>query len=265
MSSRKQPPADEDVLYLDVDQTGKDESLDDILKQAQESAERRAERRAVEAATPGAAGGGEEIVEETVIEEIDTSELTRRIADIEGENQKLRGLVDELKDALQRKQADYENFRKRMQRDKEDFQKYANSNLLKESLPVLDNLERALMVGPDAGADALRQGVDLVLKQLKDALARFGLQDVVAIGQEFDPNYHEAVASEVSSDLPPNTVMAELQKGYVYHDRLLRPAFVKVAMAAPESGGSTTAGADGGADGADGAADDTSSKANGDE
>lgn len=242
-------PADDDVLYLDADGGSSDESLDDILKQAQESADRIAQkqRAAREAKDEGAAPGQpEEIVEEIVIDEtaseaappapsaappVSPSVLGRRVAELEDENAKLKSELEEYKDGLRRKQAEFENFRKRMQRDKEDFQKYAHGDLLKELLPVLDNFERAMMVDSQADMESLRAGIDLIFRQLRDALTRYGLKEVVAIGQEFDPNVHEAVASEPSTELPPNTVISELQKGYQHHDRLLRAACVKVATA----------------------------------
>lgn len=249
------PPVDEDVLYLDADDASQEDSLENILKEAQASAERLAERhkaKAPDAATAPAAAGGpdptaatapaapsepppamemEEIVEE-VVEEAppEANALALQVAELSSENERLKLETRELRDAVLRKQAEFENFRKRMQRDKEDFEKYSNGALLKEILPVLDNLERALMVESSADVASLRQGVELVFRQLRDGLARYGLKEVVAIGQEFDPNVHEAVASDPDSDLPSNTVVAELQKGYLHHDRLLRAAFVKVAM-----------------------------------
>lgn len=245
-------PADDDVLYLDADGGTSDESLDDILKQAQESADRIAQKQR---ASRDAKGDGEvttssaepeEIIEEIVIEEptgappasapgpasaASPSALGRRVAELEDENAKLKAELEEFRDGLRRKQAEFENFRKRMQRDKEEFQKYAHGDLLKDLLPVLDNFERAMMVDSQADLESLRQGVELTFRQLRDALSRFGLKEIVSIGQEFDPNVHEAVASEPSSELPPNTVISELQKGYQHHDRLLRAACVKVATA----------------------------------
>jgi len=137
---------------------------------------------------------------------------------------------NDLQDKLLRLAADFENYKKRMIRDREASFKYAEECLLKELLPSIDNLERALAhqnTGDET--NAMREGVDLTLKALLAATAKFGLTAIDSVGQPFDPNLHEALAMEASADAPPQTVLREFEKGYFYKDRLLRAAKVVVA------------------------------------
>jgi len=137
---------------------------------------------------------------------------------------------NDLQDKLLRLAADFENYKKRMIRDREISFKYAEEALLKELLPSIDNLERALAhqnTGDEASA--MREGVDLTLKALLAATAKFGLTAIASVGQPFDPNLHEALAMEASTEAPPQTVLREFEKGYYYKDRLLRAAKVVVA------------------------------------
>lgn len=137
---------------------------------------------------------------------------------------------DEAQDKLLRLAADFENYKKRMIRDRESYFKYAEESLLKELLPSIDNLERALAhQNGDETPNAMREGVDLTLKALLAATAKFGLAAIESVGQPFDPNLHEALAMEESADAPPQTVLREFEKGYFYKDRLLRAAKVVVA------------------------------------
>lgn len=146
---------------------------------------------------------------------------------------KYRELEDKLSEAQERvlrTAADAENFKKRLQREKEEQTRYANESLMRELLPVIDNLERALEHS-EAGADqgGLLEGLNMTLKGLLDTLTRFGCTPVEAAGKPFDPNFHEAVSQEESTDHEPNTVLRELQKGYMLKERLLRPAMVLVS------------------------------------
>jgi molecular chaperone GrpE len=138
----------------------------------------------------------------------------------------------EMKDRYLRTLADFENFRKRSEREKSDFFKYALAGLLKELLPVLDNFDRALDHAEQG--DDFHKGVLLIYKQLYDALKKHGLRPIDEAGVLFDPKIHEAVIQEENPSVPSNTVVAILQKGYFIHDRLLRPAMVKVAVGGPE-------------------------------
>jgi molecular chaperone GrpE len=137
-----------------------------------------------------------------------------------------------LYDQLLRRQAEFENFRKRTERDREETRQRARADVMIELLPVVDNLERALssLAGNNvADADALSRGIELIYRQFTDTLLRLGLKSVEAVGEKFDPNVHEAVASEPSEDHKENTIIEEFQRGYKLGDRLLRPAKVKVA------------------------------------
>jgi molecular chaperone GrpE len=138
----------------------------------------------------------------------------------------------DVRDRYLRTLADFENYRKRADREKTDFFKYALAELIKDLLPVIDNFDRALEHADEG--DEFHKGVLLIYKQLFDALQRHGLKPIVDSGVHFDPNIHEAVVTEENPSVPAHTVVAILQKGYFLHDRLLRPALVKVAVGGPE-------------------------------
>jgi molecular chaperone GrpE len=138
-------------------------------------------------------------------------------------------------DLYLRARADLENYRKRAQREKEDLSRFANENLLREILPVVDNLERALEHARqgDGGNGGLLQGVEMTLGQFQRVLEKFGVTPLRSVGEPFDPARHEALGQVESAECPPNTVVQELQRGYLLNDRLLRPAMVMVAKAPP--------------------------------
>jgi molecular chaperone GrpE len=126
-----------------------------------------------------------------------------------------------------------ENTRKRLERERTDSVNFANESIMRELLPIVDNLERALEhAQKETQADSLTEGVSITLKAFRDTLTRFGCAPFEAHGMAFDPNFHEAVMQEESRDYPENTVLRELQKGYTLHSRLLRPAMVIVSKAA---------------------------------
>ena len=135
-------------------------------------------------------------------------------------------------DRLLRTSADFENFKKRAAREKQEAIKYANEALMQKLLPVLDNLDMALAAaqaaGPDAG-QSLQAGVTMVFQQLKSALAEAGLEEVNALSQPFDPNFHEALSQQETPEVPEGHVVHQVRKGYKLRDRLLRPASVVVA------------------------------------
>ncbi len=128
--------------------------------------------------------------------------------------------------------ADMENLRKRTQREKEELSKFANENIIKEILPVIDNLERAVehATVSETSDSGLLEGVQMTLVQFSQVIERFGVVPVDAQGQMFDPNLHQAMG-QIESDLPVNTVVQQMQKGYQLNGRLLRPAFVMIAKA----------------------------------
>ena len=142
----------------------------------------------------------------------------------------LEGELSEAQERVLRTAAEAENFKKRLQREKEEQTRYSNESFMRELLPVIDNLERALEHSK-AGADqgGLVEGLNMTLKGFLDTLTRFGCTPVEAAGKPFDPNFHEAVSQEESDDHEPNTVLRELQKGYLLKERLLRPAVVIVS------------------------------------
>lgn len=137
---------------------------------------------------------------------------------------------DRLREDLLRVQADFINFRKRMEREKSDVVRRASQALIEELLPVIDNFELALANNQQADPDTFREGVALIHKQLVDLLAGHGLREVSCVGQVFDPNIHEAVAVLNDPGVENNTVVAELKKGYYLRDRLIRPPMVQVVI-----------------------------------
>jgi len=143
------------------------------------------------------------------------------------ELQKLQAERDSLLDRLARAQAEFENARRRASKEQQEFRDYAVADAIKSLLPVVDSLERALQVKSDAAE--LRGGVELIYKQLQAALAKLSVNAIVSKGEPFDPRYHEAIEMVETSDAPDHQVIEELQRGYKFKDRLLRPAMVKVA------------------------------------
>ncbi len=152
-----------------------------------------------------------------------------------GEEEKLLKMLNEEKakageyfNRLVRMQADFENFRKRVSREREDLLSYSNERLILSLLPVVDNFERALAVeNNDYGK--LLAGVEMIYRQLQEILAREGLVSIPATGEIFNPELHEAVMREEGGDYPENTVIQELRKGFSYKGKVIRAAMVKVA------------------------------------
>jgi molecular chaperone GrpE len=142
--------------------------------------------------------------------------------------------ADESHDRFLRAQAELENYKKRVDREKSSLVKYGNEELIKAILPFIDNLERALDHPPAENPEGLLEGIKITHKQLLQVLEQFGLTRIAAEGEPFDPSKHEAMMQVESADHEPNTVVSELQRGYFLHDRLLRPAMVSVARAPGE-------------------------------
>jgi molecular chaperone GrpE len=152
----------------------------------------------------------------------------------QGEVERLREEIADLRDRSMRTLADFDNFRKRSERERQDLRKYALIEPLRDFLTVMDSLDLALMAG--GSAEDLKQGVEMIHRQMQDLLRRVGVQEVKAVGEPFDPTIHEAVSREESPEVKAPTVSSELRRGYRLHDRLLRPSMVKVAVPA-EGGG----------------------------
>ena len=143
------------------------------------------------------------------------------------EFQKLKAERDSLYDRLARAQAEFDNARRRASKEQQDFRDFAAADAIKTLLPVIDSFERALQMKSE-GKD-FRSGVELIYKQLQDALGKLGVHAIPAKGEPFDPRYHEAIEMVETSDVPDHEVIEELQRGYKIKERLLRPAMVKVA------------------------------------
>jgi molecular chaperone GrpE len=145
----------------------------------------------------------------------------------DSELQKLKAERDTLLDRLARAQAEFDNARKRVNKEQMELRDYAVADAVKTLLPAMDSLERALEVKSDAAE--LRAGVELIYKQLLAALAKLSVNPIVSKGEAFDPRLHEAIEMVETADVPDHQVIEELQRGYKFKDRLLRPAMVKVA------------------------------------
>src|SRR5580658_8748466 len=143
------------------------------------------------------------------------------------ETEKLKAERDALLDRLARLQAEFDNARKRAVREQQDFREFAAADAIKNFLPILDSFERALKAGGDA--TDFRDGVELIYRQFQDALQKAGVQPIVALGQPFDPRIHEAIEMVDTTEVADQHVLEELQRGYKYKERLLRPAMVRVA------------------------------------
>lgn len=140
--------------------------------------------------------------------------------------------ADENWERLLRTTADFDNFKKRAARERQDAARYANESLVQKLIPILDNFEMALaatQAGAAANAQSLAEGVAMILQQFKSTLAEAGVEEVEAAGKPFDPNLHEAVSQQESAEVPEGQVLQQLRKGYRLRERLLRPATVIVA------------------------------------
>ncbi|MGI6308320.1 MAG: nucleotide exchange factor GrpE [Dethiobacteria bacterium] len=148
--------------------------------------------------------------------------LQQKVAELEQEK-------GEIKNRLLRLQADFDNFRKRGRAEKEEMITLANFNLVQKLLPVIDNLERALSVLQE-GPASIREGLEMIKKHFMEILMSEGVAPIESVGQPFNPHYHEAVLREEGSAYPPDTVVEELQKGYIMNERVLRASKVKVSV-----------------------------------
>jgi molecular chaperone GrpE len=158
------------------------------------------------------------------------TETVRPQGETEDSTGGLQADLDRFRDLAMRSQADFENYKKRSAREKEEAIKYANTSLLEKLVPIIDNFELGLAAAKSASEESpIYAGMNLVLKQLNDFLIANGLQPVETVGQKFDPNLHEAIAREPSEEFPEGTVIRQSRRGYRFKDRLLRPATVVVS------------------------------------
>jgi len=148
------------------------------------------------------------------------------------EIENLKREKDELYDRLLRKQAEFENFRKRMEREKTEFAQFASADLMKDILNALDSFDLAIKnaAAETKGGGNMLRGFELIYKQIQDTLTRFGLKPLEAKGKAFDPNFHQAVSTKPTNEVEENTVIEEMRKGYTLNGRLLRPAMVTVSV-----------------------------------
>ncbi|MFO7861485.1 MAG: nucleotide exchange factor GrpE [Desulfosalsimonas sp.] len=164
----------------------------------------------------------------------EVQEAPTEVDQLKKEVAEARAEAAETYDRLLRLSAEFENYKKRMQRQAEDHRKYANESIIKDLLSVVDNLERAVNASRQSGSEAdacMLEGLEMTLNEIRKVLKKYHVEPVEAVGQPFDPTYHEAVMQQPSEDHPDNTVIQEMQKGYMLHDRLIRPAMVVVAKA----------------------------------
>jgi molecular chaperone GrpE len=153
--------------------------------------------------------------------------------DSAGDAAELQRQRDEYYDLLLRKTAEFDNYRKRIDRERQTLADATAAEVMQELLPLVDDLDRALKAEPGAeGADAYRRGVELIHKRLEEILRRRGVRPIEALGADFDPNYHQAVAHDPADDRRDGEVIEEYRRGYMLGDRLLRPSMVKVAKGA---------------------------------
>jgi molecular chaperone GrpE len=168
-------------------------------------------------------GGGAALVRDTGFESSERSdELAKELEQVKTEKA-------EIYDKLLRKAADFDNYRKRTEKEKREHQQYALADFMSELILILDNFERAFAHSDEESNPEYQKGVELIYRQLRDLMEKKGLRPMQAEGKPFDPNIHEAIAREERDDLPDDTVLEELQKGYFFRDKLLRPALVKVS------------------------------------
>jgi len=186
-----------------------------------------------EAASDGGDSAAASIQADEVRQDGEAQEETPR--DLEKELAEALQTAADSRDRLLRVAADFENFKKRMERERASMMKYAGEHILKEMLPVVDNLERALSHGRGEGGDAeqslaaLYEGVQLTLKSLQSSLDKFEVKPIESVGLPFDPNRQDAMTMEPSETVPASHVISEFEKGYYYKDRLLRAAKVIVS------------------------------------
>jgi len=160
----------------------------------------------------------------------DTSEQTTEQVVSKEELDRVQAHADDQTQRLLRAQADFDNFRRRTQKEKEDLAKYASAQLITDLIPVIDNFERAMATKPDhPELESFGKGIDMIFRQLSDVLKSAGLTTMETVGQPFNPEFHQAVMQVESDEHEEGIIVEELQKGYVLKDKVLRPAMVKVS------------------------------------
>ena len=178
-----------------------------------------------EAAQEDAAEGSEEEAPEEAASE--AAAMQEEIEALKGQVEKLTGDLQEKKDRLLRLQADFDNFRRRSAKEREEISAVVTQNFCKDMLPLLDNFERA-MAAETKDVEAFQKGVEMIFTQFQEVLKKNGLEHIEAVGQKFDPNFHQAVMRVEDPEREDDTVAQELQKGYMVKGRVIRPSMVQV-------------------------------------
>lgn len=178
-----------------------------------------------EAAQEDAAEGSEEEAPEEAASE--GAAMQEEIEALKGQVEKLTGDLQEKKDRLLRLQADFDNFRRRSAKEREEISAVVTQNFCKDMLPLLDNFERA-MAAETRDVEAFQKGVEMIFTQFQEVLKKNGLEQIEAVGQKFDPNFHQAVMRVEDPEKEDDTVAQELQKGYMVKGRVIRPSMVQV-------------------------------------
>ncbi len=178
-----------------------------------------------EAAQEDAAEGSEEEAPEEAASE--GAAMQEEIEALKGQVEKLTGDLQEKKDRLLRLQADFDNFRRRSAKEREEISAIVTQNFCKDMLPLLDNFERA-MAAETKDVEAFQKGVEMIFTQFQEVLKKNGLEQIEAVGQKFDPNFHQAVMRVEDPEKEDDTVAQELQKGYMVKGRVIRPSMVQV-------------------------------------
>ena len=202
----------EDMLQEDQE-FQETENIDDAEKGSEE----------VSASAEATAEGDDSVDEETAVSDREPT-IEERAADAESK-------YKEMQDRYLRLNAEFDNYKKRMMRENSDRLKYFNMELIKELLPSVDNLERAISHAGEDHSDLenMIEGLQMVYKGMQEAFGKFGVSEIESIGKEFDPNCHQAVGMIESQEVPENHVAEECLKGYYLHDRIIRPTMVRVS------------------------------------
>ena len=212
----KRSDGDDDSYVLDIEE-GADADVEALTREALDAVKGREAEKVAE-------GGREKGVDLVAGEEPTTDAA---VAELQAE-------IADLRDRSIRTLADFENYRRRSERERDDLRRFAIGEFLREVLPVVDNLQRALQAG--GTVEDLKVGVELTLRQFTELLRQRGVTEVSALGEPFDPAVHEAVARVDDETVRTPTVIDEFQRGYTIHGKLLRPALVRVAMPAEKQG-----------------------------
>ncbi|MDK2918290.1 MAG: molecular chaperone GrpE [Candidatus Petromonas sp.] len=184
-------------------------------------------------ATKGDVDSNLEAIQEELVEETNEENCERQSEPLENEEEinKYIKEIEEYKDKYLRLSADFQNYKKRVEREKKEIYNYGSEKVILDILPILDNLERAIHSAENDGGENnnLKSGIEMVYKQFMDALKKHGVEVIECVGKEFDPNRHHAVMQEESQESDSNIVIEEFQRGYMLNSKVIRPSMVKVA------------------------------------